>query len=84
LIETVNNLSGPELKKELSERALQLSECAEAIANSMANPEIVEMNIRRYQHMLADGITDESYRKTVEGMLADAQTLLANLHKKIP
>jgi hypothetical protein len=50
----------------------------------MANPEIIETNTRRYQHMLSDGIADESYRKTVEGMLAGAQTLLDNLHKKTP
>jgi CRP-like cAMP-binding protein len=52
LLETASNLSDPKLKKELSERALQLAERAEAITNSIQEPEIIEMNIRRYRHML--------------------------------
>ena len=52
---------------------------AEAIANSTENPETIEMNIRRYQHMLAGGLTDDAHRKIVDEMLADAQTLLSNL-----
>ena len=84
LIETANNSSEVRLTKELSERALRLSERAEAIANSMEDPEIIEMNIRRYQHMLAGGLTDEPHRKAVDEMLADAQTLLANLHGETP
>jgi len=73
LVETANNSSEAQLKKELSERA-------EAIANSMEDPEIIEMNIRRYQSMLAGGLTDETHRKAVDEMLADAQTLLSDLH----
>jgi hypothetical protein len=64
LIETVNNSSEAQLKKELAERALRLSERAEAIANSMEDPEIIEMNIRRYQGMLAGGLTDETSQKS--------------------
>ena len=79
LIKMANNSSETELKKELSERALRLSERAEAIANSIEDPEIIEMNIRRYQYMLAGGLTDASHRKAVEKMLADAQTLLSDL-----
>jgi hypothetical protein len=48
LVETANNSFEAQLKKELSERALRLSERAEAITNSMEDPEIIEMNIRRY------------------------------------
>ena len=55
LIETVHNLPDAHLKKELAERALQLSERAEAITNSMDDPEIVEMNIRRYQRRMLAG-----------------------------
>ena len=80
LIETATNSSETQLKKELSERALRLSERAEAIANSMEDPEIIEMNIRRYQSMLAGGLTDETHRKAVDEMLADAQTLPSDLH----
>ena len=50
LIETANNSYEIRLKKELSECAFRLSECAEAIANSMEEPEIFEMNIRRSTH----------------------------------
>ena len=42
-------------------------------------PEIVLMNIRRYQSLLSVGISDEIYRKTIEEMLADAQTILERL-----
>ncbi len=75
LIETANNSSETHLKKELAERALRLSERAEAIANSMEDPEIIEMNIRRYQNMLKGGLTDEPQRKAIDEMLADAQRL---------
>jgi hypothetical protein len=79
LVETANNSSETQLRKELSERALRLSMRAEAIANSMEDPEIIEMNIQRYQHMLAGGLTEEFHRKAVEEMLVDAQTLLSDL-----
>jgi hypothetical protein len=82
LVEMANNSSETQLKKELSERALRLSERAEAIANSTEDPEIIEMNIRRYQRMLAGGLTDEPHRKAVDEMLADAQALLANLRRE--
>ena len=83
LIETANNSSTKtQLKIELSERALRLTERAEAIANSMKDPEIIAINIRRYQRMLASGLTDEPHRKAVDEMLADAQSLLANLHRR--
>jgi hypothetical protein len=75
LIETANNSSKAQLKKGLSERALRLSERAEAIVNSMEDPEIIEMNIRRYQRMPVGGLTDERHRKVVDEMLADAQRL---------
>ena len=80
LIEAANNTSfDPFLKEKLAERAFQLSIRAEAIANSTEDPETIEMNIRRYQHMLAGGLSDETHRKFIEEMLADAETLLSNL-----
>jgi hypothetical protein len=78
-VETANNSSDVQLKKGLTERALRLAERAEAIANSMEDPEIIEMNIRRYQCMPVGGLTDERHRKVVGEMLADAQRLLTNL-----
>jgi hypothetical protein len=84
LIETATNSSETQLRLESAERALRLAERAEAIANSMEDPEIIEMNIRHYKRMLAGGITDEPHREAVDEMLADAQTLLANLHRETP
>jgi len=85
LIETVHDLPDAHLKKELAERALQLSERAEAITNSMDDPEIIEMNIRRDQRrMRAGGLTNKAHRKIIDEMLGDAQTLLANLHRETP
>ena len=82
LIKMANNSSETHLKKELAERALRLSERAEAIANSMEDPEIIEMNIRRYQNMLKGGLTDEPHRKAIDEMLADAQRLWSDLHAR--
>ena len=84
LLETANNISDPELKKELAIRALAISERAEAIANSIEHPDIIRMNISRFRSMLEIGITDASQKKIVEEMLADAEALLAGLHKKKP
>jgi SMC interacting uncharacterized protein involved in chromosome segregation len=84
LIETVNNLSDPELKKELAARALELSERAEAIENSMEDPEIIRMNISRYRSILSAGVSDAGQKKIVEEMLADAEAMLTNFSKKAP
>lgn len=82
LREAVKTLFDPQLKKELAARALDLAHRAEAIANSMENPKIIMMNIARYRSMLAAGISSESHKQIVEEMLADAETLLANLSKE--
>ena len=84
LREAANNLSDPQLKKELASLALQLFERAEAIARNIENPELIAMNIKRYKHMLAPGIRDETQRKIVEQFLADAEEMLANLQKQAP
>jgi phage-related minor tail protein len=84
LREAVKTLSDPQLKKELAARALDLAHRAEAIANSMKNPEIIMINIARYRSMLAAGISSESHKKIIEEMLADAETLLTTLSKKSP
>jgi hypothetical protein len=76
LRETVENISDPQLKKELAARALELSERAEAIADSIEDPEIIRRNIARYQAMLSGGISDAFQRKIVEEMLDDAETML--------
>jgi hypothetical protein len=84
LVETATNSSKTQLKNELADCALRLSMRAEAIADSAEDSEIIETNIRRYQRILAGGLTDEPHRKAVDEMLADAQTLLANLHRETP
>jgi hypothetical protein len=85
LMETVKNLSDPELKKELAERSLYLANRAEAIANAIEHPEIIVRNIARYRSMLAAGISSKTHKKILEEMLDDAETLLAeNLSKKAP
>jgi len=84
LRETANNVSDPQLKKELASRALELAERAEAIAKSMEDPEIIRINIGRYRSMLASGINDSAQKKIVEEMLADAEAMLANFSKKAP
>ena len=82
LTEAANNLSDPELKKELISFALRLSERAEAIARTIENPEIIRMNIERYQNMLAGTTIDQAQREIVGELIAEAKTLLANLSKK--
>src|SRR5208337_1994722 len=57
LRETVKTLSDSQLKKELAARALDLAHRAEAIANSMENPEVIMMNIAHYRSKLAAGIS---------------------------
>ena len=85
LIATARNLSDPQLRKELAARSLALANRAEAIANSIEDPDIIRKNIARYDSMLAAGISSESHKQIVEEMLADAQTLLAeHLSKKTP
>jgi hypothetical protein len=84
LMETVNNISDPQTKQELAARAFELSERAEAIANSIEDPDIIRMNITRFRAMLAAGISGTAQKKIVEEMLADAEALLANLPKKGP
>ena len=76
LMETVNTIADPQLKRELAARALELSERAEAIANSGEDPEIIRANIARYRAMLAAGTGDATQKRIVEDLLADAETLL--------
>ena len=76
LRDAADSVADPQLKAELAARALELSERAEAIANSVENPEIIRANIARYRAMLAAGIADAGQKKIVEEMLADAEALL--------
>lgn len=82
LLAAAHSLSDFEKKKEIAARAVALAMRAEAIENSMENPAIIPVNIRRYQSRMRAGISDETYRKTVEEMLTDAETLLGILRKK--
>ena len=78
LMETVKNLYDPKLKKELAERAFYLANRAEAIANSIEDPELIVTNVSRYRSMLSAGISSESHKKIVEEMLVDAEAMLAD------
>jgi hypothetical protein len=85
LMDTVKNLSDPELKKALAERSLNLAHRAEAIAHSLEDPKLIVQNIARYRSMLAAGISSQTHRQIVDEMLADAETMLADhLSKKEP
>ena len=79
LIERARSISDPELKMELVSQALALSQRAEAIATEIANPDMIEKNIRRYQSWLSGGLSEEGQRKTVEAALADAEELSRDL-----
>ena len=76
------NVSDPAIKQELAARAVDLSLQAEEIARSRETPEVLRMNIERYKSMLAAGIADEQQKRVVEGMLHDAQEMLAQLTRK--
>jgi hypothetical protein len=84
LLDTVGGMSAPQLKKELAIRAFELSQRAEAIERSAENPEILKMNIARYNAMLGGEMSDENQRKTIEAFLSDAEELLDKIAKKTP
>ncbi len=84
LRESVKNYSDPQLQQELASRALELSERAEAIENSMEDPEILRANISRYRSLLKAGVNEVAQRKIVEEMLADAEAILAGFSKNAP
>jgi hypothetical protein len=84
LRETAENISDPQMKKELASRALELSERAEGLALGMGNPEILQANIERYRSLLGSGNLSDEQRRIVTEMLDDAETLLAELGKKGP
>jgi hypothetical protein len=84
LREAANNVSDPEVKKELAARALALSERAEALANSAEDPEIIAANIERYRSLLASSRLSVDEQRIVQEMLADAEASLAALGKNAP
>ena len=82
LRETIENVADPALKQELAARALHLSIRAEEIARSHEAPEILRMNISRYRSMLATGTDDDQRKRIVQGMLRDAEEMLAQVTGK--
>jgi len=76
LREAIKNLSDPAMKQELAARALELAQRAESL-ELQETPEILRMNIARYQRMLSAGLADQSAKRIVEEMLADAKAKLA-------
>lgn len=84
LRETVNHIADAQIKHDLSERALRLSERAEAIEHSVEHPDILRANIRRFRSMLEQGIKDAAQRRIVEELLADTEAIFTNRGKKVP
>lgn len=82
LRDAVQNVSDPEMKRELATRALELAERAEAIAKSQKDPEIIRANVERYRQMLAAGIDDVLQKRIVEEMLSDAEQMLERTKHK--
>ena len=76
LMEAVNNVSDPATKRELAERALELSQRAEALERAGADPWVLRANIDHYQSLLASRTLDAAQRRIIEEMLADAERLL--------
>jgi hypothetical protein len=84
LMEATDNISDPQMKRELASRALELSQRAEALEREMGDPEILRLNIDRYRSLLNSGNLSSDQRRIVEDMLDDAETLMDNLRKKAP
>ena len=76
LIAMARNHADPQLQRELAAQALELSEIAEAIERTVEDREIIEANIIRY------GETSHETQKIVEGLLAEAEKILAFLTRK--
>jgi hypothetical protein len=81
LIAMARNHADPQLQRELAAQALELSEIAEAIERTVEDREIIEANIIRYRSLLT-GETSHETRKIVEGLLAEAEKILAFLTRK--
>ncbi|MGC2414046.1 MAG: hypothetical protein WA459_15265 [Stellaceae bacterium] len=77
LLATVGDLSDPLLKRELAGQMVVLAQLAEAIERIKTNPELLRTTIARCRALLADGTSDETLRKIVEQVLAEAETLWA-------
>jgi hypothetical protein len=82
LLQAAGSVAGPEAKKELAERALELSERAEALANAMSDPWLLRANIERYRSLLASGELNADQISIVKEMLADAEALESSTQKK--
>jgi hypothetical protein len=84
LREASDKISDPQVKRELAARAFELAQRAEALANGMADPEILRANIERYRSLLASGTISSDQRQIIREMLDDAETLQADPPKKTP
>jgi len=81
LMQTVGTVDDLRTKQELAERALELSQRAEALEKAIADPWILRANIDRYRSLLAPRALSDDQRRVVEELLADAERLLG---KKAP
>jgi len=76
LMETVDTVDDLAAKQALAERALELSQRAEALENAMVNPWILRANIDRYRSLLASKTLSDDQTRIVGELLADAERLL--------
>jgi len=76
LMEAVAAISDPHTKQELAERAVELSQRAEALEKAIADPWTLRANIDRYRSLLTSRTLSDGQRRIIEELLADAERLL--------
>ena len=81
LMQAVNSVDAVRTKQELAERAVELSQRAEALERAIADPWILRANIDRYRSLLASQTLSDDQRRIVEEMLADAERFQGNFKK---
>lgn len=75
LREAMRNVGDHTVKEALTQRAIDISEQAEALAKSGMNPE-TRARIDRYRRMLAAGVDDDTQKQILEDMLREAEEIL--------
>ena len=81
LREAISDISDPGLKHELAERALQLAQQAQEIAQLPEDPEMLRANINRYRRILAD-TAGQLHKKILRELLQLAEERLQRVSKE--
>ena len=84
LMQAVATVSDLRTKQELAERALELSQRAEALEKAIVDPWMLRANIDRYRSLLASRTLNDDQARIVEELLADAEQWLGNSKKQAP